>query len=236
MATRPKHELEALARNFGWKVRPLTQQEVEGSMTSDELAWHEVFNRANLDAALATPPASTLPTANEVFVAQEKELLADKEYLDWAKDNGVLVSRVGHQHFKDMKAEIEAGKAAVETFLDQHDEYIHSDSSQKAIRDYLAQYKLSVTLENLEIAFEALTHAGVIAVDNSPRAVRWKNGQPQRMEGKPHHPALFADPSKAASGEKQVSKRVSQQSADEFLRNLIESPTFHKKMDDSAPR
>jgi hypothetical protein len=178
MATRPKHELQVLAKQFGWKVRPLTLAEINGAMTSDEMAWHEVFNAANFTKAFEPPPAPVLPTADELFVQQEKDLLADQEYLQYARDHKLLVSREGHQFYKDMMAQIEAGKAAVQTFLDQHDEFIVSDSNQKAVRDYLAQYKLPVTLENLEIAFEALTHSGEIAIDKTkvdPPVQRWRN-------------------------------------------------------------
>jgi hypothetical protein len=49
-----KSDLEAQGTQYGWTARPLTYQEVR-RMPSSELRWHEQFNAANLENALASP-------------------------------------------------------------------------------------------------------------------------------------------------------------------------------------
>jgi hypothetical protein len=48
-------ELEALGARNGWKVRPLTAEEIRNEMRPDELEYHEKFNAAEVERALHEP-------------------------------------------------------------------------------------------------------------------------------------------------------------------------------------
>jgi hypothetical protein len=237
-----KAELTVLGTKYGWHVRPLTAQEVEGSMTSNELAWHEVFNSANLDAALNPPPPKAPPTEAEVRSEKAKAMAA--EYESWCQAHGTQSNALSFEEWqegKDLESQVQVVKGEVQFWLDKHStDYIHSDSNRDALNKYITErLDGKITFANLETAFLGLVASGEISVnppDNSRKPGYWQNAEWHPVEGqaKPFHYGM-TDPSKAASGEKAVSKRVVNQSADEFLRNLIESPSFHKKMDESLP-
>jgi hypothetical protein len=113
--------------------------------------------------------------------------------------------------------------------------------------NWLQENDLSLTYANLDKAFAALVASGgvkaLLPVADRPetRTGQWKNGifTPFETNGAlgTVKTASFglgqSDPSKVASGDKQVTKRASQMSAEEFQRNLNESPSFRKRMNET---
>jgi hypothetical protein len=218
-------------------VRPLTLAEVD-AMDSKTFDWHTRHNLANVDKALNPPPPPAPPSESEVRAARVAALVA--EYEAYVKKHGGgfnLLTFEGWQKEKSDAATLKEVEDHVQRWLDKHaEDYVVSDSNKDALNGYLSKHDLPVTFENLEKAFTALVASGDLAVnppDNSPRSGFWRNGEWNPMAGQPRSHFLGQlDPSKVASGEKQVTKRVSQQSASEFLSNLS-SRSFHKKMDES---
>jgi hypothetical protein len=209
-------------------------------MTSAELAWHEKHNAANLAKAFEpAPPPPAPPSEAEVRAAKVASLVA--EYEAYVKKHGGefnLLTFEAWQQEKSDAATLKEVEDHVQRWLDKHaEDYVVSEPNRDALNGYLSKHDLPVTFENLEKAFTALVALGDLAVNppnNSPKSGFWRNGEWHPMDGQPKsHYAGQLDPSKVASGERQITKRVSQQSASEFLRNLNESPSFHKKMDDS---
>src|SRR5882757_7245250 len=48
-----KRELKELGERRGWKIRPLTENEIKGGMSGQELIWHETFSPAEVEKALS---------------------------------------------------------------------------------------------------------------------------------------------------------------------------------------
>jgi hypothetical protein len=215
-------------------VRPLTLAEVD-AMDSQTFDWHTRHNLANVDKALNPPPPPAPPSESEVRAVRVAE------YEAYVKKQGGefnLLTFEAWQNEKSDAATLKEIEDHVQRWLDKHaEDYVVSDSNKNALNEYLSKRDLPVTFENLEKAFTALVASGDLVVnppDTSPKSGFWRNGEWYPMEGQPRsHYAGQLDPSKVASGERQITKRVSQQSASEFLRNLNESPSFHKKIDDS---
>jgi hypothetical protein len=233
--SKSRAELAALGAARHWTVRPLSQ-ELINRMLSDEYDWNCQFNLEAVEAALNPPPPPAPPSEAEVHAQKVAEL--SEEFIAWAKLQKRPPDLFAFEDWAKQgedAAEVKRIEGEVEKWLNAHEQdYIHSDSNRDALNKYLSDHSLSVTFANLETAFDALVKSGDLVVDNSPKAGFWRNGEWHPMKGQPKsHFAGQVDPSKAASGEKQITKRVSQQSASEFLRNLTESPSFHKKMDDS---
>jgi hypothetical protein len=124
-------------------------------------------------------------------------------------------------------------KSDVDRWVADHPEYIVAESNRKLMDAWLKQNRLAPVYGNLDRAYAALKDQ--LALDKSkidPPASLW-HGELVPQETATRFPVGQSDPSKAASGEKQVTKRVSQQGSDEYIRNLRESPSFRKRMDES---
>jgi hypothetical protein len=174
------------------------------------------------------------------------------EYLVFAKSHvlgdGTIPEFVWDEFLKSKNeaAQLKDAEAEVEKWLASHPEFIISESNRKTVWDYLSENDLKVSGENLEKAFTAVRSS--LALDetklsydlNEPdtRVGSYTNGvfrpyDPGHSQNTVKAPLGLGqlDPSKVASGEKQVTKAVRQQSASEFLANLNASPSFRKKMD-----
>jgi hypothetical protein len=114
--------------------------------------------------------------------------------------------------------------------------------------DYLSEHDLAVNVGNLDKAFVAVRSSLSLDETKLPydidqpdtRVGFYRNGQfteydPGKSQNTVKAPLGLGqlDPSKVASGEKQVTKRASQMSAEEYQRNLNESPSFRKRMNES---
>jgi hypothetical protein len=235
--SKSKSELQALAKRNGWTIsKDITLSDVN-RWSSDQMDYNCQFGNLSLvESLLNPPPPPPPPTEKEIRSAKASAMQA--EFETWCKNGKVLPGMLSFETFQKERqdaAETKRIEGEVEKWLKAHEQdYIHSDSNRDALNEYLSDHSLSVTFVNLETAFDALVKSGDLVVDNYPKSGFWRNGEWHLMEGQPRaHYAGQVDPSKAASGEKQITKRVSQQSASEFLRNLTESPSFHKKMDES---
>jgi hypothetical protein len=215
--------------------RPLTLPEID-AMDSATYRWHEFNNFENLHKALNPPPP---PSAKELRAAEAAEVT--KEFQAWCAKNNRKVPDVldpAHDFIfasffeeRDRPNKIKAIEEDVTRWMKSHPEYIPSESSRIAISEYLDEHKLAINFANLEVAFQALVKSGDIAVqppDTSPKQQQFRNGELIHVTPTDRR---NTDPSRAASTEKTVTKRVSQQSASEFLQNLIDSPSFKKRID-----
>jgi len=200
-------------------------------------------------APIPTPPL--FPRSDTTKLALAETIAA--EYVEYAKKKGYvrtipefvydefLKSKQGAQQLKDAETECQR-------WADEHETYDASESNRTAIWKWLQENDRPLTYANLDKAFAALVASGeikaLLPVADRPetRPGQWKNGifTPFETDGAQGtvKTASFGlgqlDPSKVASGDKQVTKRASQMSAEEYQRNLNESPSFRKRMNESA--
>lgn len=159
------------------------------------------------------------------FVKQKRLTHADGQIADYAYDK-FMKQKIEAQKLKDAEAE-------VEKWLEKHVEFIPSEANRTAILNRLQELSLPVTYSNLDQVFAALVASGDVTVkppDSDWQSGAWRNGVwvPDRTGAAQRR---NVDPSRAASEEKKVTKRVSQMSAHEFLSNLNDSPSFKQKVD-----
>ena len=233
---------------------PFTKTQLTAMHSRDyDFVWKRY--RADVERAL-NPPLPPVP-APPLFPRSDikKIAVADEmasEYLVFAKSHvlgdGTIPEFVWDEFLKSKNeaAQLKDAEAEVEKWLASHPEFIISESNRKTVWDYLSENDLKVSGENLEKAFTAVRSS--LALDetklsydlNEPdtRVGSYTNGvfrpyDPGHSQNTVKAPLGLGqlDPSKVASGEKQVTKAVRQQSASEFLANLNASPSFRKKMD-----
>jgi hypothetical protein len=158
------------------------------------------------------------------------------EYQTYLKEHGGQANSFTWAAFiKETKdaAQLKEIEAEVEKWLAGHPEFIPSESNRTAIWDRLRELNLPVTYSNLDQVFAALAASGEVTV--KPPDSDWQSGAWRNSRWIPDDTGAVqrrnVDPSRAASEEKKVTKRVSQMSAREFLSNLNESPSFRETVD-----
>jgi len=67
-----KTELKELGERMGWKVRPLTEREIRGSMSAQEVVWHEVWNSDNYKAAFTAEESKKTTKANVAAMSTKR--------------------------------------------------------------------------------------------------------------------------------------------------------------------
>ena len=226
---------------------PFTRKQLEAMNSRDyDFAWKRYRNQVEAALAAPLPPPTPPPplfsrsditkiaVAEEVagefleFVKQKRLTHADGQIADYAYDK-FMKQKIEAQKLKNAEAE-------VEKWLKNHPEFIPSEVNRAAILDQLRKHDLPVTYVNLDQVFTALVASGDVTVkppDSDWQSGAWRNGV-WVPDGTGAAQRRNVDPSRAASEEKKVTKRVSQMSAHEFLSNLNDSPSFKQKVDESA--
>jgi hypothetical protein len=158
------------------------------------------------------------------------------EYQTYLKEHGGQANSFTWAAFiKETKdaAQLKEIEAEVEKWLASRPEFIPSESNRTAILNRLQELSLPVTYSNLDQVFTTLVASGDVTVkppDSDWQSGAWRNGV-WVPDGTGAVQRRNVDPSRAASEEKKVTKRVSQMSAREFLSNLNESPSFRERVD-----
>jgi hypothetical protein len=158
------------------------------------------------------------------------------EYQTYLKEHGGQANSFTWAAFiKETKdaAQLKEIEAEVEKWLASRPEFIPSESNRTAILNRLQELSLPVTYSNLDQVFTTLVASGDVTVkppDSDWQSGAWRNGR-WIPDGTGAVQRRNVDPSRAASEEKKVTKRVSQMSAREFLSNLNESPSFRERVD-----
>jgi len=236
---------------------PFTRQQIDAMHAKDYDFVCKKYPEA-VKLALAPPPPPPVPTPpffprSEIKkIAVAEEMAA--EYLSFAKKNGHILGDGTIPEFvwgeflksKNEAAQLKGAEAEAEKWLAAHPEFITSESNRKTVWDYLSEHDLAVNVGNLDKAFVAVRSSLSLDETKLPydidqpdtRVGFYRNGQfteydPGKSQNTVKAPLGLGqlDPSKVASGEKQVTKSVRLQSAAEFLANLSSSPSFRKKMD-----
>jgi hypothetical protein len=235
---------------------PFTRKQLEAMNSRDyDFAWKRYRNQ--VEAALAaplpppTPPPPLFPRSDIKKIAIAEEMAS--EYLAFAKSHvlgdGTIPDFVYDLFLKSKNeaAQLKDAEAEVERWVNEHETYDASESNRVALWNWLQEQKIPLSYANLDTAFAALVASGdikaLLSAADTPetRPGRFRNGifepfDPGNSQGmiKGVTGGLGQlDPSKVASGDKQVTKRASQMSAEEYQRNLNESPSFRKRMNES---
>lgn len=230
---------------------PFTRTQLDAMNSRDyDFAWKKY--RAEVELALSppTPPVPSPPLFPRAELQRHAvtDVLA-AEYQSYLKEHGGQANSFTWDAFMNEKksaAQLKNAEAEVEKWLAAHPEFITSESNRKTVWDYLSEHDLAVNVGNLDKAFVAVRSSLSLDETKLPydidqpdtRVGFYRNGQfteydPGKSQNTVKAPLGLGqlDPSKVASGEKQVTKSVRQQSAAEFLANLNSSPSFRKKMD-----
>jgi hypothetical protein len=236
---------------------PFTKAQLDAMHSKDyDYCWKHYkseVERALYPPLLSVPPPPLFPRSDIRKVAVAEEMAA--EYLAFAKKNGYIlgdgmISDFAYDEFLKFKQEaqqLKDAEAECQRWADEHETYDASESNRTAMWKWLQENDRPLAYANLDKAFAALVASGEIkallpvADRPEPRAGTWRNSvfipfDPENSQGmiKGVTGGLGQlDPSKVASGDKQVTKRASQMSAEEYQRNLNESPSFRKKMNES---
>jgi hypothetical protein len=201
-------------------------------------------------APIPTPPL--FPRSDTTKLALAETIAA--EYVEYAKKKGYVrtIPEFVYDEFLKSKQEaqqLKDAEAECQRWADEHETYEVSESNRTAMWNWLQDNDLPLKYANLDKAFAALVLSGdikaLLPVADRPetRAGTWRNTtfipfDTENSQGMIKTGAAGGvgqlDPSKVASGDKQVTKRASQMSAEEYQRNLNESPSFRKKMNESA--
>lgn len=232
-----KAELDALAVKFKWHVRPISEAEVSanGTMSSDELAWHALHNAKNLDRAVNPPPP---PAPKETTIQDvEKEFakfaaISEAEFQEWLKINGGQANRVTYDEFQkekqqritavkkkaDEAAEDERLVKLTRAFYSSHPDVHKGDDNTHALSRWFSDHlTVPVTEKSLELAFYELSREGKIAFHRPYRL--------HEIQSVLNGVAVFAD----------------QMTSEQFQFALNHDPHFRAKVDkrekklDSAP-
>ena len=237
---------------------PFTRQQIDAMHAKDyDFAckkWPEAVRLALNPPPAPVPTPPLFPRSEIKKIAVAEEMAA--EYLAFAKKNDHILGDGTIPEFvydlflksKNEAEQLKDAEAECERWVSEHETYDASESNRVALWNWLQEKELPLTYANLDKAFAALIQSGdikaLLPVADRPetRAGTWRNARfipfdPENSQGmiKGVTGGLGQlDPSKVASGDKQVTKRASQMSAEEFQRNLNESPSFRKKMNESA--
>lgn len=230
---------------------PFTRQQINDMHARDYdfvcKKWPEAVRLA-LSPPTRPGPTPPLFPRSELQRHAVTDVLA-AEYQSYLKEHGGQANSFTWDAFMNEKksaAQLKNAEAEVEKWLAAHPEFITSESNRKTVWDYLSEHDLAVNVGNLDKAFVAVRSSLSLDETKLPydidqpdtRVGFYRNGQfteydPGHSQNTVKAPLGLGqlDPSKVASGEKQVTKSVRQQSAAEFLANLNSSPSFRKKMD-----
>ena len=235
---------------------PFTRQQINDMHARDYdfvcKKWPEAVQRALNPPPVPIPAPPLFPRSDMKKIALAEAVAA--EYVEYAKKEGYIrngvIADFAYDEFLKSKQEaqqLKNAEAECQRWADEHETYEVSESNRTAMWKWLQENDQSLTYANLDKAFAALVASGEIkallpAADRvEMRPGQWKNGifTPFETDGAQGtvKTAFFGlgllDPSKVASGDKPVTKRASQMSAEEYQRNLNESPSFRKKMNES---
>ena len=235
-------------------VPPFTRQQIDQMHAKDFdfvcKKWPEAVRLALNPAPTPVPAPPLFPRSDIKKIAVAEEMAS--EYLAFAKSHilgdGTIPEFVWDAFLKSKNeaARLKDAEAEVEKWLAAHPEFITSESNRKTVWDYLSEHGLAVNVGNLDKAFVAVRSSLSLDETKLPydidqpdtRVGFYRNGEfteydPGKSQNTVKAPLGLGqlDPSKVASGEKQVTKSVRLQSAAEFLANLSSSPSFRKKMD-----
>ena len=144
-----KSDLEAQGEQYGWTAGPLTYQEVR-EMSSSELRWHEQFNAANLENALALPAK----------IKEGKDInhqWATKQF--WDKHWGTR-EQASPEESKRILADLEKFQASFPQF-------IVSRGENEVVLQWLRDRNLDLNYRNLADSFEANALEGRIYLNPS---------------------------------------------------------------------
>jgi hypothetical protein len=141
-----KSELKVLGDRMGWTVRPLTENEIRGSMSAQESIWHETWNSDNYKAA---------------FTVEENK-----------RDNKANMAGWNNKRMWSGKAtedESQKAFAAGDRFASSYSQFIRSESNGLAIVEYMADHNLDATqVQSYIEAFDFLAPQGRLVL--SPKA------------------------------------------------------------------
>lgn len=236
-------------------VPPFTRQQINEMHAKDfdfvSKKYPEAVRLALNPPPVPVPAPPLFPRSDITKIAVAEEMAS--EYLTFAKSHvlgdGTIPDFVWDEFLKSKNeaAQLKDAEAECERWVNDHETYDASESNRVALWNWLQEKEMPLTYANLDRAFAALVQSGdikaLLPVADRPetRPGQWKNGifTPFETDGAQGtvKTAFFGlgqlDPSKVASGDKQVTKRASQMSAEEYQRNLNESPSFRKKMNES---
>jgi hypothetical protein len=225
-------------------VPPFTRQQINEMHAKDfdfvSKKYPEAVQRALNPPPVPVPAPPLFPRSDITKIAVAEEMAS--EYLAFAKSHilgdGTIPEFVWDAFLKSKNeaAQLKNAEAEVEKWLKNNPEFVPSEANRTAIRDRLQELDLPVTYSNLDQVFAALVASGDVTVkppDFDWQSGAWRNGV-WVPDGTGAAQRRNVDPSRAASEEKKVTKRVSQMSAKEFLSNLIDSPSFKQKVDGSV--
>jgi hypothetical protein len=231
-------QLKQFGQKLGLKAGPLTRAQVD-VMDSRTYSWHESFNDANLDAVLHPKPTVHAPPPLIPRAEILKQAVADalgEEYKKYLKERGGEVNSFTFDAFVKSKreaAQLKDLEQQVEEWLTLHEEFIQTQSNRQILWGYLNSHRLTPTVTNLELAYRKTANKLELKPPDSDwQSGAWRNGR-WIPDGTGAVQRRNVDPSRAASEEKTITKRISQMGAREFLFNLNESPSFRQKVDES---
>jgi hypothetical protein len=235
---------------------PFSKTQLHAMHSKDyDYCWTHYRSAVELALNLRLPPvpAPPFPRSDLKKLALGETMAA--EYVEYAKKEGHVLADGTIPEFvydefiksKQEAQQLKDAEAECQRWVNDHETYDASESNRVALWNWLQEKELPLTYKNLDQAFAALVRSGdikaLLPVADRPetRPGQWKNGifTPFETDGAQGtvKTAFFGlgqlDPSKVASGDKQVTKRASQMSAEEYQRNLNESPSFRKKMNES---
>ena len=160
-----KKELKELGERMGWKVRPLTEKEIRGEMSGQELIWHETFSPDKVEKALAL--ADKNKQYDEAFEQWKVKAFWDGSTTSSPEERKLL-------------------KAEFQKFVDAYPQYrspTHAHENLDALSRWLQDRHLYPIYSNLVLAFEACALAGKLWLN--PSAI--SAGQESETYGTQHH-------------------------------------------------
>jgi hypothetical protein len=141
-----KKELAELGERMGWKARPLTEKEIKGEMSGQELIWHETFSPAEVEKALS-------------FAAIGK-------HSDDAKKQVATKRMWAGQATKE---ESDKAFAAGDRFASNYSQFVRNTYNSEAMVLYMAENNLDATkVQSYIEAFDVLAPQGKLVL--SPKA------------------------------------------------------------------
>lgn len=139
-------ELSVLGERHGWKARPLTPADIR-AMSATEIEWNEVFNKANLHAALNTPTPAEKARQEEVKAVRSLAWHIRAERVDDEEQLQIEVETVRLRH--------------------RYPALIDSEENWRILGNFLGEHRLLPTLQNFERAYLELVPQGLLSIDPS---------------------------------------------------------------------